>query len=381
MPFFFRIKTFWLSGIFLAATVSLAGKGAAHAARFPRYKEEEVLVSSREKGPQNYLAFPAAVAGEGDNYWISYKRGYAHGRDDEALLEVVEWSPQRKALTGRTARLGEDDIVYQMGEWIRFPDGRLATFIDAQNTDERRRNYRVGIRWAELNEANAAFGEIRRLGLVDGIEYGYLFDSATIDGRVYALVMTFEKLPGGRRSVDVITTHDNGRTWSFVRNLSQEFGDIKINESSLIPRDDGFLVATRGYDARVRLHLVDRDFRLVRQADLTGQHAFIARHVGRPRLFEKGGRTYLVGRNYSSPESQMELALFRIDPEALQVTRYVVLDNRSQGQVRDGYYPFPLFVEKDGEEYLEIIDYKALFEEPPSIVRFRFRWRDVAVGD
>ncbi|MEX2578114.1 MAG: hypothetical protein WD342_03570 [Verrucomicrobiales bacterium] len=372
-----------------AALFAVVGSGPGQAQEdsvephTPSYRVQETLVSHLEKGKQNYLAFPAVAVGEGENYWISYKRGYAHGRDDEASLEVVEWSPEKEALTGRGARLAETDIVYQMGEWIRFPDGKLMTFIDAQNTDESGRNYRVGLRMAELDEAESTFGEIQRLGEVEGVEYGYLFDSATVDGTVYVLVMTFEDLAGERRTVDVLKTADSGESWEFVRNLSQEFGDIRINESSLIAHGDGFLVATRGYDARQRLHVVDREFRVLRQVDLTDTHDFIEKQIGRPRLFEKDGRYYLIGRNYLPPDSpaKMEMALFELDPESLLVKRYWILDNRERGRVRDGYYPSPFFTKDNGRELLNVIDYKAIFDEAPDIVRFQFRWNEMVPED
>ncbi|HRE84409.1 MAG TPA: hypothetical protein PLN52_25430, partial [Opitutaceae bacterium] len=99
--------------------------------------------------------------------------------------------------------------------------------------------------------------------------------------------------------VSVLRSDDSGRNWSLVRNLSREFGDLPINESSFVRYADGFLVITRGYDNRARLHSTDNDFRVRQQLDLTETYGFIESYVGRPRLFMRDGAFYLIGRNWT----------------------------------------------------------------------------------
>src|SRR4029453_85796 len=97
----------------------------------------------------------------------------------------------------------------------------------------------------------------------------------------WMLAMTFSNLTGGvsihaprpqAGTVDVLHTSDNGRTWTRVRSLTREFGNVPINKSALIPFGDGFLVTTRGYDNRERLHVTDAQFRVQRQIDLTATY-------------------------------------------------------------------------------------------------------------
>jgi hypothetical protein len=266
------------------------------------------------------------------------------------------------------------DRVMQMGEWIRFPNGTIGTFIDALIINEKNEHIRIGLRYALSTDNGKTFGPLRSMGIVDGVEYGYLFDSVTIGQRLYALNMTFEYLAGGRRSVDAMHTDDNGATWHFINNLSQEFGDVRINESSLIEYQGGFIVATRGYDNQQRLHQVDKQFKLKHQTNLTKITPTIASYVGRPRLFRIEDKLFLIGRNRraSKPGARIELGLMRIDPDALTVEKQWVLDNIEQENVTDGYYPFPILVEDGARTLLNVFDYKALNGHSPDIIRLQF---------
>ena len=80
-----------------------------------------------------------------------------------------------------------------------------------------------------------SFGPLERVGGIEGVEYGYLFDSAAIGERLYALIMTFEYLAGGRRSVDALYTDDNGASWCFIKNLSEEFGTFASTRAASFP--------------------------------------------------------------------------------------------------------------------------------------------------
>jgi hypothetical protein len=130
--------------------------------------------------------------------------------------------------------------------------------------------------------------------------------------------------------------------------------------------------------------MTDHEFVPKKQVDLTSTYPFVRSMMGRPRVFEKDGRFYLLGRNWTEPmtartdgNKQMKLSLFRFDPETLAITRHVVLDNAEEEIVRDGYYAAPYWHNRGGREFLNIITYKAARDRFPDIVRFEFDWDEV----
>jgi hypothetical protein len=341
----------------------------------PEYRIEETIVSYRGTGTQNYLAFPAITPSGDNEILLSHKRGKAHVNDLGAALEIVRFDLESGRPIQEPIQLAIPGEAMQMGEWVRFPDGTLSTYIDALTVDEEGKHIRTGLVRSLSRDNGKSFGPLERVGIIDGVEYGYLFEAVSIGQRLYALIMTFEYLAGGRRSVDALYTDDNGETWHFIRNLSDEFGDVRINESSLIPYKNGFIVATRGYDNMQRLHQVDMDFNLITETNITEETPSISSYIGRPRLFSHDGKLFLIGRNWRAPDRKipMELALLRFDPVSLEVEKHFVLDNTEQGKVNDGYYPCPILVDTGDRKLLNVFDYRALFGNPPDIVRFQFR--------
>jgi hypothetical protein len=319
------------------------------------------------------LAFPAIVPSGDKQILLSYKRGQSHARDIGAVLEIIRVDLKSGRQIQDPIQLGIPGEIMQMGEWIRFPDGSLSTYIDAQVVDSGKHT-RTGLLRATSRDNGKSFEALERVGVVDGVEYGYLFDSATVGKRVYALIMTFEYLAGGRRTVDALYTDDNGESWNFVRNLSKEFGDIRINESSLIPYKKGFLVATRGYDNKQRLHQVDRNFKLIQETNITEDTDSIDSYIGRPRLYTYEGKYFLTGRNWRAVDRSipMELAVIRFDPRTLKVEKLYTIDNVEQGKVTDGYYPCPIIVDTGKQNLLNIFDYRAFLGNPPDIIRLQF---------
>ncbi|MSU72698.1 MAG: exo-alpha-sialidase [Opitutus sp.] len=388
----------------LAAMVAMAIAGRAAAASGPPvpemrpvFQRVSVVAVAEPAERQPYLAFPALVD-LGDRILVSYKRGRSHGDDPGAVLDLVAIDPTRGSATAPRVIAALEDRIMQMGEWARFANGDIASYIDAQQPVAPER---VGLRSVRSTDGGKNFGPLERVGTVDGVEYGYAFEAITEGRDTWMLAMTFSNLPGGRSiypgrpaagSVDVIRTGDNGRTWHLVRGLTKEFGDIPINESSFLRQGDGFLVTTRGYDNRERLHLTDGDFKVRRQVDLTATYDFITSYVGRPRLFARDGRVYLLGRNWTKPTPlpagppvaggptrriNEQLCLFRIDPEQLAVTAYCVLDNAEAANVTDGYYAMPFFREVDGRTRLNVITYKGVDGQPPQIIRLEYLWDEV----
>jgi hypothetical protein len=273
----------------------------------------------------------------------------------------------------------------QMGEWVRIPNGDIASYIDCQvKTDG---TTRAGLRVVRSTDGGKTFGPLERVGIVEGVEYGYAFQAVVEQRTTWLLAMTFSSLTGGKAvhprrphagSVDVIRSDDNGRTWRFVRNLSHEFGDASFNESTFIRHGDGFLISTRGYDDRQRVHVTDGSFRVLRQADLTATHPFIGGYVGRPRLFVRDGQVYLLGRNWTTAPRVMQLCLFRLDPATLTVPAYSILDNAEKANVVDGYYAMPYFRGSGAETRLYVVDYKGIKGQPaPDIIHHEYRWDEV----
>ncbi|MCB1124697.1 MAG: glycoside hydrolase, partial [Verrucomicrobiae bacterium] len=185
----------------------------------PRFRIEETIQSYRGTGTMDYLGFPAIVSSGKDEILLSYKRGTDHGWDPGAVLEIVRFDLHSGKIIQKPIQLGIPDCIMEMGEWVRFPDGTLGTYIDAQRTNADRDAIRIGLRGAISRDNGKTFGPLERVGVIDGVEYGYLFNAVSVGQRLYALAMTFEYLAGGRRSVDALYTDDNGATWNFIRNL------------------------------------------------------------------------------------------------------------------------------------------------------------------
>ena len=371
------------SAALLCAFLPLAASVAA-GARAPAPLSREIVLASAAAGAWPYLAFPSLLD-LGDEVLVSYKRARSHAQDAGAGLDLVRLDPFRGRVTAPPDTIARaEGRIMQMGEWVRFGDGGIANYIDAQAPG--RSTTRTGLLVVRSADGGRTFGPPERVGVIDGVEYGYAFDHITEGATTWMLVMTFANLPGGRSvhpqrphagPVDVIRSDDHGRTWRLVRGLTREFGDVPINESAFIRHGDGFLVVTRGYDNRARLHFTDAAFRVLRQADLTAAHAFITSHVGRPRLFARDGRVYLLGRNVSAAGRPMQLALFRIDVATLTAASHLVLDNADEARVTDGYYAAPWFRGEGADARLHVVTYRGDAGRPPDLLHLVFRWGDL----
>jgi len=340
----------------------------------------EILAASAETPDRPYLAFPAIVD-LGAEVLVSFKHGRLHAGDADATLDWLRFdkASNRKLPQGTLAAVKGE--IMQMGEWVRFPNGDIVNYIDAQKP----RVLRTGLAVVRSTDGGRTFGPVQRVGLVDGVEYGYAFDAISRHGSTWMLVMTFANLTGGKLvykypsqpgSVDVIRSDDNGHTWRFVRSLTEELGGTPINESAFVAHGDGFLIVARGYDDRQWLLRTDAAFKVVAKTNLPAAHPFL-KSVDRPRLFEREGSFYLLGRNRQDGQAA-ELALFRFNPGTLALTRHVVLDTApNQKFAGDSFYAQPFWQEGDGRTRFHIITYKGGSGPGLDIVRLEFDWEEV----
>lgn len=339
------------------------------------------VLSDGAVSDQPYLAFPALLD-LGDDVLISYKRGKTHAADLGATLELLRINGQSGAIKTQKTIAAVENQIMQMGEWVRFANGEIVSYIDAQKKGQ---PSRIGLLAVRSQDGGQTFGPVERVGVIDGVEYGYAFEAITRGPTTWMLAMTFTNLTGGvyrkrlqrpvAGSVDVIRSDNNGGSWRFVRSITRELGDASINESSFAPCGEGFLLTARGYDNRQWLVRTDPEFQIIRKTDLTATREDIRSHIGRPRLFERDGAWYLLGRN-SVDKGPMRLSLFRFDPQSLQIVKHVMLDNTAGEQVSDGYYAMPYWREHAGKTRLYVVTYKAE-KGPPKIIRLDYDWEQV----
>jgi hypothetical protein len=336
----------------------------------------DLLAASSQTPSTPYLAFPTALD-LGDELLVAFKRGRSHAGDVGATIHSLRLDKRSGRQLAEMTLAEIPTEIMQMGEWVRFPAGDIANYVDAQKTG----SLRSGLCEVRSTDGGKNFAEVRRVGPIDGVEYGYAFDAVSNSTTTWMLAMTFANLPGGKPvykyasqpgSVDVIRSDDNGRSWRFVTSVTRLLGDVPINESSIVRSGDGFIIASRGYDGRSWLLRVDADFRRVAQADLTASNPRL-KSVDRPRLFSRDGNFYLLGRNRLG-RRESELAMFRFNPQTLEVTRHVVLDHASDRSPGDSFYAQPYWLSRECQTLFHVITYKQTTGPGPDIIRLEFAW-------
>jgi hypothetical protein len=345
-------------------------------------KSVHVVAASAAMPDRPYLAFPA-VLDLGSEVLISFKRGRSHAADPNATLGLLRLDKVSGRVLAQGTLAALPGEIMQMGEWVRFPNGDIANYIDAQ--DGAQAPLRSGLCVVRSHDGGNTFGPVKRVGLVDGVQYGYAFDATIRGNTTWLLAMTFANLPGGKLvydtrsrpgSVDVIRSDDNGGTWHFVRSITNELEGAPVNESAFVAHGDGYLITARGYDGRQWLLRADSEFKAVVRTDLNAACEFITSHIGRPRLLQRDGSYYLLGRNWPA-KGVMQLALFRFDPDTLTILRHVVLDNAEGNPVADGYYAQPYWQESGGRMRFQVITFKRGAAKTPDIIRLAFDWEEV----
>jgi hypothetical protein len=369
----------------------------------PFYQYKQTLVAATEMDGGKYLAFPITVRLSEDEILVGYKRGFAHAFGREADFDLLRLNPVSERVRRQTPSLHRAGLNLQNGEFVRFANGDIACFVDVQKPGRERDSdeaTRLGLIEFRSRDNGNTFEDRGRVGAIDGVEYGYAFDAITEGATTWMLVMTFANLPGGRSvvpsrpkagDVAVLRTDDNGNSWRRVKNLTETF-QSPLNESAFMRYEDGFIFVCRPYADAQPLIVTDGDFNVRRRVNLVQKYDFIGKGMGRPRVFMREGRYYILARNTFKDDStapgrraaipdqvvnRVKLGLFRFDPETLVIDRHVILDNAENQRVASAYYATPYWVTKKGRSYFNVVTYKQITGRMPDIVRFEYEWDEV----
>lgn len=360
----------------------------------PDYKEIRRLRSSKKTDYVRYYAFPAILHAEKDKVLVAHKNGLNHGWDVGAQVSLDQFVIDLKTQKVEDIQpiYCKDAMIPQMGEYVKMPNGDICVYIDMQAMDKNGKNYRTGMEGLRSKDGGRTWGESQRVGVIDGVEYGYPFDFCEKNGRVYMLTMTFANLVGSknRRQVHVISSADNGETWRFEANLTETLG-LEFNESSLIATEEGFALFTRGESARHQenagsdaeseqcLVMFDDNFKVLRMRDYHATRNDFSL-VGRPRIYAYRGLIWLITRQHINTNVgvRMALDLFGFDPKTLEIrVRFRLNDPVVEGQ--DGHYA-NLYLDETGDRtMLRVVDYltcptpvKTSIKRKPDIVQYSF---------
>lgn len=342
------------------------------------YKEKHVLVGNTGgSAEQRYYAFPSILRLNDGRILVAYKNGEKHMLDREAPLEALVLDARSGETLAEARTIDRTPgWIHQNPELMRMPDGSIALYVDVQRPGSVKA--RIGIRVYRSFDEGASFQDEGWFPQVGDFVYGYSFDDAVSPGaagEANMLVMSFPELHGGIRAVHAIRTNDNGRSWSYVRNLNAEFA-FAFNESSLVPYQDGFVVVARGDDQTTKAFRTDRQFRLQARQELSARYEAID-YIGRPELFCLDGHCYILCRNIPKGTKTGTLRLYRLNPSTLEIEGHVQLDTNASS-AGDSYYAEHWVSERDGRSYFNVVTYlPKSTADKPDIVRLEFDWEQL----
>jgi hypothetical protein len=367
----------------------------------PSYQYEQTLVAAADMDGGSYLAFPVTVRLSDTEILIGYKRGFTHAFDREATFDLVRLNSATERFQRQSPALRRENLNLQNGEFVRFANGDIACYIDVQKPGrepESSEATRLGLIEFRSSDGGRSFHDMGKVGLIDGVEYGYVFDAITENQTTWMLAMTFANLPGAKMissarpkagAVVVLRTDNNGKSWQRVKDLSATFQG-SLNESAFVRHEDGFLFVCRPYADAQPVIITDADFNPRRTIDLVKEYGFVAKGMGRPRVFARDGKYYILARNTfkagfrlgstAQAEATLErprLSLLRIDSKTLAVEKHVLLDNAENQRVISAYYATPYWQSRKGRTYFNVITYKQMSGRMPEIVRFEYEWDEV----
>lgn len=390
------------------AALACLSPGAAQAGGVthvvPSYHYEQTLVAAAEMEGGRYLAFPVTLRLSDTELLVGYKRGFAHAFDREADFDLLWLNPVTERVRRQLPALHRDNVILQNGEFVRFGNGDIACYIDVQKPGREpgsNEATRLGLLEFRSTDGGRTFRDAGPLGPIDGVEYGYAFEAITEGNTTWMLAMTFANLPGGHAvvptrpkagAVVVLRTGDHGKTWTLAKNLTAAF-EAPLNESSFMRYRDGFIFVCRPYADAQPVIVTDGEFNVRRRVDLVREYDFVAKGMGRPRVFARDGGYYILGRNTFKPRTpapprpargagadgveRMRLSLLRFNPETLAVEQHVTLDNAENQRVISAYYATPYWQSRKGRTYFNVVTYKQMSGRMPEIVRFEYEWDEV----
>ena len=326
-------------------------------------KTSRILYPGDSERP--YCAFPTLVETP-DGILLAWKQGVSH-MGDEGITPYL-WMDRDGTVrsTGIGLAAAVEGFNTQNAELLTMPDGTIRCYLDIQ--DYRNTKTRTGTIVYEYR--NGAFERIPGiLTDTDGKQYGYVFDGAEWQGQYRMLAMTFPELdyPNPQKTVEILTSPDNGETWTDTACLDKLL-DAPLNESTLAVLDDKLYVLCRSYRKETYLAVFDETMNMANSA-VYGEADEIV-NIGRPKLFAKDGALYGIMRNHRTADSPMELILVKIHPETLAIEKTVVLDNT---QPKDGYYAEHYF---DGNTFC-VVTYKMTGTDKPDLVLLTFDWDEL----
>lgn len=342
----------------------------------PEYKQKQVLIGNDSGAEsQRYYAFPSILESGDGNIIIAYKNGTQHALEAGAPLEVLTFDPVQKEVVSVYTVDETPGRINQNPELLRMPDGTVYMYVDVQRGGTKER---LGLHVYRSTDEGASFQNDPVFPQVGDFVFGYSFDDAvTSDGAAVMLAMSFPELPGAVRAVHAIRSEDSGRSWEYVRNLSEEFR-FAFNESSLCPLDGGYIVIARGDDKATRAYRTDERFRLMAERHLSDEDDRID-YIGRPKLFERSGTYYILCRNVPAGQNKGTLQLYELDPRTLKLKGNVLLDVDEGASLGDSYYAEPYFLEENGRIWFNVITYvPKLPGDLPDIVRLEYDWVELS---
>jgi hypothetical protein len=322
---------------------------------------------------QRYYAFPSLLKLEANKVLITYKNGVIHFKDDEAAIDLLTWNPETKSITSIQTVDSSKDRINQNPELIRMANGDLLIFDDVQKPFSKDR---LGLRVFRSTDQGVSFHDEGDFPQVGNYSYGYAFDAAILpDGTAMLLAMSFPELTGGERAVHMLSSSDHGRSWTYVRNLNQEF-EFSMNESTLLAFEEGFLIVARGDHAETKLFRTSAQFEMVQQQSSSTQYAGMD-NIGRPELFKVDDKHYILCRNIAKGQNKGALQLYQMNPLTLELESDVVL-HRNDSVPSDSYYAVHYFTGEKGRQIFHVITYVAPSpQHKPEIVCLDYDWEEL----